>query len=520
MPPVHISIPDTNQTVLRPIVFSLIEELNQITKIKISSQDIFFFEETQRASQVGSMLDDPIALPRLESEKYLYVTVEHSYDKQQLLTNTVHQHNHQPIFSDSDLNVYLSPIYGTSNLTLTYNFQTTSKNEAIRWCKEMRVKVSERRDYNLHKFNYHYTIPNQALDLLSEIYTLRETVEGYGETLAQYLVSHFTPRLKVIGDIANKCAALSIQETQTEIYGWFEMDDLPDKWERDEATGAFLVKFSYKLDYEEIDALMIRYPFMVHNQLLPDKYINYLDRSKDQGNVSLRYSLSQRALASFRPGTVTYQDDKKIQYATSPPFDDFIPREKIKGLWPLFIGACTLALPDRKTLLSLRDLGDYVIDQKVLAFLLESEWPYLTQLYKSIFHVCYYKDYRANLLETALTSDDHLTIKAPSDLNPRSIYRVRLSIVYDLSLLDPAALKRLNKWPEIIKIILPVIDDIIKIGDSTVPPWIVIDPNNPKNKDPDPSTIDDPIIVKGRPDLWPKVRVTQEYASIIAHKNP
>ncbi len=464
MPKVNVTLPDTSETITRPIIFDIIKQVSDITKISPNTQ-VFF----PGSSGVMHTNDSTIDTSHLEmSDRYAtfktnyisFIDVEETYDEDNLSTTAVNIDEYEPIFSDELLGLYIRPIYASTNITINFKYTCPSKTEALKWRDDIRVKVSQMRDINLHDLTYQYLIPHELYALVRTVYDRRENVAPYGESLYTYMTTHSTSKLTLVGDLIGKDARLSIAEKQTRVLGMYGWDAIPEPPERDE-SGVWVISFSYKFRYDKPIACMAQYPIMVHNQLLPPEYTTYVTEGYDLDNVKKLYRKSLSALNGFESDTIINDIRDKPDYFKLPSFDDFIIENHPTGTGTIWNALCEVDTTDKKTLLNLTELGDLTLDADVLQFIQDGEWKYLTQLYKSIFHISLYRNnYLAR--QDTIDVDSNLDVKAITELDLRKQFRVRFSIVADWTLLTSEAVDRLRLNPSVIVKVVKAINSVLR----------------------------------------------------------
>jgi hypothetical protein len=316
------------------------------------------------------------------------------------------------------------------------------------------------RDVNTHVIKYHYLLPAEILILLKDIYTQREAIEPYNEGFVEYFKSKSTDRLTLIGDLVGKDARLGIAETQTRVFGYYDFEPLPDKPEKDNDKGIWTVTLNYKLTYDKPYACHVRYPVMVHNQLLPFAYTAFTDTSVDLNKMVLSFQGSLYAMRAFEYDTTMNAIVDPQAYIKLPEFDDYVIPQAMPGTGTVLM-ALTQVENDRKTLLNLKELDPIVLDQDLLDWLIAGEYQYICQRFRSIVQV---NLYRNDTLTTSpiLTCDSSLNIKSLTDLNLRNQHRIRLSLVTDISYLDSDAIRRLRNNPKVFVKIIGALNELLK----------------------------------------------------------
>ena len=272
MPTIMLPLPEVHESVVRPVVFSVIDDIRKITNINIPTP-IYLPGDVRKMQQTGSSIDSDTRDPILASQRQLFVEVEEDFHEDYIASvGALYNPEHPPIFVDPILGVTVVPVYIMSTIKIQLKFKSQSKTEAIKWRDDIIVKSSRLRNQNLHSVRYHYAMPEVIEDILYAIYERRESVEGYGQSVTEYIMSNASNRLTLVADVANKSSVLAIKETQSRIVGLYDFEIAPEKTERDENTGSWISTMAYSFSYNRPTEMSIKYPVIVHNQLMPEKY--------------------------------------------------------------------------------------------------------------------------------------------------------------------------------------------------------------------------------------------------------
>lgn len=460
MPVVEMTLPDVAQAVSRPVILAVVKQIQEITKIDKDIR-IFYPGESQRMQQAGSTLNSTNRDALMTNNQILFIEAEEDYEIDAMAATAVNYLEQNPVFNDFKLGVSITPIYVATNVTINFRYRTQSKAEALRWRDDIRVRVSHMRDINLHNLTYHYLIPMPYLQLLKTIHELREETAGYGDTFAEYVISNASDRLTTIGDLANKEARLGISETQARVVGMFGFEGVPERPERDDATGTWTVTFSYKFTYERPAACNIRYPIIVHNQLLPTEYTDFVNELEDPEKKNNEFTLSLKALNYFESTTQFKSRINPYPIVNIPDFDQFMPTTVPPGTSTVYYVLCTFDDSVPRLLVDLNELGDVVMDDDIMAFIRGGEYRYITKSYRSILQLHLYRGDNLSS-DGAIECNADGTVVLLTDPNLRTDHRLRLSIIMDTSLLDRAALERLREHPKVLAKLLTSMNESLK----------------------------------------------------------
>lgn len=460
MPRISLTLADVSQSISRPIIYDIIGQISNITKINDKSK-IFFPGPIEKMKTVGSDIDSSSErFAQFDTNYITFIEVEEDFDKEAIGSTAVMQREHIPVFIDEKLDVQIVPVYAKNDVTLNIRYRCPSETEAKRWYNDLRMKFSQYRDVNLHKIKYHYMLPRETLLLIKDIYLLRENVSGYGESLDEYLIGHSSDRLDIIGNLVGEEARFVITETQTRIEGLYDFDGMPEKPSRQD-KGYWEITFSYRFSYEMPIACNMRYPIMVHNQLLPKEYTIFNNTQYDINKDNLSASASLNALYSFEMNTIIDQRIRPDAMIRLPYFDDYIMPMVPKGTGTVFLALCEVDKTDNRTLMNLKDLGPIILDKDILDFIISSEIPYICKMFKSIIHISLYRNNSLTTFNT-IDCDYSLNIHGIEDLDLRNLHHIRMSLVCDLSLLTSDAIDRLKKYPKALVKIISAMNDLLK----------------------------------------------------------
>jgi hypothetical protein len=460
MPVVEMTLPDVAQAVSRPVILAVVKQIQEITKIDKDTK-VFYPGETQRMQQPGSTVNSTNRDALMTNNQILFIEAEEDYEVDAMASTAVNYLEQNPVFNDFKLGVSITPIYVTTNVTINFRYRTQSKAEALRWRDDIRVRVSHMRDVNLHNLTYHYLIPMPYLELLKTIHALREETAGYGDTFAEYVISNASDRLTMIGDMVNKDARLGISETQARVVGIFGFEGVPEKPERDDANGTWTITFSYKFTYERPAACNIRYPILVHNQLLPIEYTDFVNDVEDPEKKNNEFTLSLKALNYFENTTQFKTRINPYPIVNIPDFDQFMPTAVPPGTSTVYYVLCTFDPATPNLLVDLNDLGDMIMDDDIMAFIRQGEYQYITKSYRSILQLHLYRgDNLAS--DTAIECHSDGTVHLAATPNLRVEHRLRLSMMMDTSLLDRASLERLRAHPKVLAKMLIAMNESLK----------------------------------------------------------
>ena len=458
MPCVSTTLLDIEQSVARPALFRILSQIFKTTQLS-EDTEIYYAGKRGTMQTYGSSIDDGHdRSAKFASGRYTFVEVTEEYDKNAMQETFVHAFEHAPIFLDEALRFSIRPVMTTSDVTIAIKYRSNSETEVRRWMAEMLLRTSRGRDISLHDIKYTYPLLQEYIELIRDVWVLREAVAPYGETLEQYIQRHSTDRLTILSNRAGEHTLLAVSETQTRIQGLFDFQGVPEAPIRDEATGTWELSFAYKFSYQRPDALFADFPVSVHNQILPDKYLNVMGKDEDPALKRRHYSQSYDALSLFELDTMADATRPSTPYPRLPDFDDFRIEATPPGSATAFVALCFLD-EGRQTLLNLNDLGDYVVDKDLLSYF-QGEAAYMTKLFHSFVHIALYKGH-ALQPNGSLEILSDLTVRSTVPLDYRAVYHVRIALMTDITLVVQAAYDRLAAYPKAFVKMLSALNELL-----------------------------------------------------------
>ena len=475
MPNILLPIRNLRSSVERPVVYSVLRQLMEDTRIS-NLTPIRFYGDEQNAVQTGSTINgsnsgnavpiknsgerDRLGVNRNRWPFSEQVTIEVEEDTSgDFVSSSMGRHNDGlPIFYDPALGISIKPVYEIRDVTIRIKYRASDKNQAEMWRNNLRIQSLNQEELHLHEASYHYGFSIEYQNLLMEIHRLREKVAPYGEELGLYVSKHLAPTVSVVANFNGQENALVVAETLGRIQGRFDFSSIAEKAERDGEQSAWSVSCSYLFSYSKPVSLAARYPIMVHNQLIDAKW-RYNKKTKNISKTNVKRPDGLAALDGFESDSqlldMTSNDGLQI-----PAFDEFKPSDVVTSSIRCLTGLVGLSPIDLRDLFSLKDLGSYNFDQNILNFL-KSERQYITRPFQSVFTLNLYRD-SGMQRRPGLVLDENLNIRTLEDLDLRGQYHIRLGLITDFGLLSSDAIKRLkNNYPATVRVV-KAIDGALK----------------------------------------------------------
>lgn len=462
MPVTSVLIGDVNRYITEGIRSQLTRDVARSLKLPELDRSLRHSDNdkvmTDSGSNVGSEnissnIDNNT--PTTSHGTQFIVTVSNEMDEDDIATAAIHQRSAYPIFRDSDVGVEVTPMYIKETYKLDFKYTTSSKTEAVRLYDRIRIGITQTRNILIHKFQYNIPIPPSIEDFICDVYDLKSRL--YDIDLESYFIDNSSSRIHLITDMSNpENKILAVNEVQKRVVGRFDFSPLPSDIENNQEDNLYSVEFGYEVTIETPRAMVLRYPVMICNRPIPNKYIDFIKNDKDNEDdynlIDNRYMSQQGdALAVFESNR---QGDR--EYLTNqlpvniPNYDEFIPGTYHKGYLPLMSVLVEVDESDKKTLFNLRDLDPYGLEAYVLDHLVDyghrdCTYPYNSFLYISLCQDGTYFD--APVLEI----DQDLNVRSVNELSLVKPVRVLISFLYDIAHLNITSLREYMRDRELIK---------------------------------------------------------------------
>lgn len=447
MPIVSIPLLDVDQTITRPSILDVVRQVKDITGIPQDTPVVYLGQGESRA-QLGSTAGSDAPKVQLGSQRMVTIEVDERFDEGFFATNAGHRPEQHPDFIDRNLGVIVKPIYAVSEFDVNFIYRTPSRSEAMRWRADAQFRASQMRDVNMHELTYHYMLPNACISLLKHIHDLREKQAPYGDTFEDYVQERLTTRSTEIVNLVGDHPRITIRETQMRVQGVFDFQAQPERQDKNSDAGGWEVRFVYKFSFSKPVASSVRYPIIVHNQLIDEKFIPAIP--VDHERMQSRMALSTNALHYFEAHVQQQRIAGEKTLKFHPPEDEWQPQTLAPNTrqYLSLLLAIDPAQPD--VLANLADLGDYTIDPEILAFIAAGEHFYLNKLHSSLMQVSLYRNEQLVRHDRYSIGAD-LNVRLLEPANLRCTYRLVISFCSDITMVDYRAVRRTLPYPNVMQ---------------------------------------------------------------------
>jgi hypothetical protein len=441
--PIYV-IPGVRYSVTRPVVLDIVRQVLEWTALPKETETLFS-GEVERVYQPGSTISEEEHFNKFNSETRWTIKFEETVQEDRILSSSVLYTDNPLIFADHQVKFFMRPAYAPTTIKITIGSKFVDENAARMWLDDIRTRVSMGRQTRTHFVSYSYLLPEECLLIAMKIHEMRETVAPYGEQFKDYWGEKITSKATILTDMIGKNKVWGIAETQARVVGYFDFDTAPDKGAKNAENSSWDAEFTYEFMMDTPRAIVMEYPLMVHNQLIPEMFRKANQHSpKPPEEFELSYSATAYDLAWFEQGrNIAGMSTPGVAL---PDFDEWYPADG--AIYPdtlrIFTALCNIDENNPFALLDLTALSPLglELDPDILAFM-RTEAPFLTKYKFSFLNVAVYRnEIMMNPEEYSVTSD--LMVQLASVQSLRDVYHVRFSIYQRPRLLPEPAKQRLR----------------------------------------------------------------------------
>lgn len=441
MPTLALPILELYAAVERPVATDIAKQLAKI--MGLDKDIIISFPAKDGAmpqydSRLGQDKNSDTAQFRASSKLSISITEE--YKEGSELNTIVRSPNAPVLFSDVPLGIEMYPVYSLTAVSIDFTYRCSSRREAEVFRDQYRARLAEGARQNMFSAEYSIGVPKAYVLILKAIHDLREKQGGYGETWSEWM-RMLDPKATVLTTMAGTEPLLVFSERQENISGYWDFD-LPPEASKSDLGAVFEMTMTYKYDYEKPIMMVLRYPNIVHNQVLPKKYVK-TSETMSYGALAGSRGDHTADLDAFRAASGYYYDT--LDGIRQPFWDDFNPNLQTDKLFNLVTMLVRVDKDEPRRLINLSEFSPYRASQSVLDAL-QMFRSTCTAEYGSPFLIKVFENNNPlHALRYSLTETNDVVTNF--DLDIRKTYRVSICLVVDPAVLTVPTIEKLLRAP-------------------------------------------------------------------------
>lgn len=446
----RVDLQGLSSTISRNIDIIVANDIKNLIGVGEDVYTIFNIEKEshkRKKLQIGDIVGNNTTL-----ESIIKIETDETVQDDHETSLTPARPNFKPIYMDEDVQSSARPVYLQRKVTTKFKYVNRSKSAVDAIINKLRVLVASESTYRQHDLEYYYTVPHYLVELLKEINNLRNKRLTEPLVLEEYIAKTFDDRV----DFSNTLDAdinkvtLIIREAQLNVEGWIADDVHSLTTEYDDEELGYAVEFTYEYAYEKPVNLILSYPLMIWNTLIDKKFRTFLQPDHNQGknDKKLRtpraapiYKITDRNIDRDDPWSVP--DDR--YYLALPKYDTYVLPNSARSKFRIFSVLCQMDEIDNKLLFNINDLPEIKFKKNIIDFIMNSEYPYIGNEFKSLFHIELWKNDKRDYDNTILM-DNQGNMIAKNGLEYKYVYRVVFNIIVDVLLLHKEARDRLRTY--------------------------------------------------------------------------
>lgn len=425
-------IPDIDETVSRPIIFGVIRDL--ILKQVIPDVSVSIPGYTEYNASKGTTLEHTGLIRRKFSDSSRYAVTYNEIPVNDGHHDLLGGGGRVPnIFTDRELDVYMRPIYFNRKVEINVEYRAIDRAEARAWIDSMTYHMGNNKDTYLHALEYYYIIPPEYIVLLNKIYELRELKGGYGDSFKEFLLSGFSDNISLRSSLNADYKVFTEEVVQRNIPGFFDFRLPPDTNPKGNSAN-HIVNFTYTIEYNVPTIMVMDYPPMIHNTLLPNEYqqslpevVGYPVTFREQDEM---YQYFRK---EYGPNTVP----KVITYPTN---DTWEPPWSSRSVYVFMSTLLQVSTDDLRDVVNIGSLGAINLKDEVLDFIKLSPQSILEVGSYPIWAGIYVSGMDGWLDPKYIEIDNDLNVRLTHDMDIRRVYRICIGMVLDLTTINRNAL--------------------------------------------------------------------------------
>lgn len=435
-------IKDNYRTVTRPVTIEIVRQMMEMTGLDPS---VF------RSNMVGMAEQEKVpgsTIGEDTSESYNRTPTDQKFKlevREEITGNNmtpVVVKDHLPIFYDEKLRVSLKPVYSNILSTISVVFTTRDKVVARNWLTTIQNRIYRFALTNYHTVHYSYLIPKVFIHYLLKFHQMRENVEPYNEDFGEWMKRCFTKNYDIVTTLDGQDKMFAIEETQTNIYGWFDFEFEPVEPSKDsDSAGEWQIQFDYKFYYQRPDSLTFSHPLVIHNQILPENMIA-VNKPEWLDSYNTYQGLTADAFDKIVYSAQWYNYVQQ-EGIVDPYYDDWIASYTPPS--HMQVTRILLGVDDTsRYILDLNDVSDLFVFKPSIINYMNTTMNKMFKLYDSIFHIRLYRwhdliDYKA------LMVDDELKVHSTFDMSKRDMWHMVIYLVKNPAMLTQTAWHDISK---------------------------------------------------------------------------
>ena len=395
--------------------------------------------------------------------------VEHTISLSPGMTNVLNdrRNNNHPLLYDKITGLKLMPKYTSFDVALS--IVITSKSKTVMTSIADKLNMLHIKDGGLTKHTTMIVYSSKdILGLVSNINRIRNEVYGEDTSVYDYLKSIGDKRFTAIDNqgVNGTTDTVAFKEVRHGAIGTFasQIYDIPIHYN----DGYYTIEFDYIFTFDRVTELELWYNVQAYNVMLDEEYITMIREPEIMYKLSYDQYMMQWFARETEVMSLISKMRRNDNYVRIPMGDIHAEPETPDYMVRIMSVLVSITNDDRRCLFNLGDTPEVELQDYILNFFRDSEYPYLGEFLASAFYVELYENDSKSPI--ALTIDSDLNVCASKDLDIDKLYRVYINYIPFANYLKKDAIDRLINNQEILNQTVSVLKYID--GETDVQPTV------------------------------------------------
>lgn len=444
MPSVLVPINGLYESVLRPVVHKVVDDVKKWTGIS-KNTPVRFYNETEKDSNPGSGVEGG-KTNAFSSGSKITITYSERYKEDAIINSAVRTMDEPYLFLDKPLNIMLKAVRSYNEVIITFEYRAKTRHEIEAWRNDLKVRLAEDRQPLLHEVDLHYEVPMFVQEALAHFHELRERQAGYGDTLGEWFDKSFTKRATVLTNPNGAISHRVISERMIGLQGWFDFTE-PEEADKRSENSTWSINFNYQFSYQKPVEMNFVYPVLIHNQKINDGLLSKkpIYRLEEQP----RMDAWPRTRANYESvSDMTIRPLDPLSGLRTPVWDEWVPTHVAPGTLTIASWLIRVVPEDPTFVMNLNDLGSRQFSKPYMDFMKDTRAK-LTIRGKSVLHFGLFRG-TAPLQDESLYVDEEMILRSRIPMEMRRDYHVRFSTLIDKSALTEDAFNDAIRFPDML----------------------------------------------------------------------
>lgn len=266
MPNYHFDLNDTETTVQKPVVENVVRNILAWTgmdEVRLEFENDEIQEQLQPESTVGAK-----KLLSFGSDSKVTVEVDEQRNPLTRIERAAGYSFERTIFNDKEHRIMITPSVVQYDVSVTIKIRTASKAAARRWYNKVQRSIDMGADQFVTQAEFYWNIPDEALNILAELWRVKYNSQEPSVTLLDYLKANFSDAVTVTSNLRGNKRNFAMRQKLARIAGWFT--DSGPEVRKGENTVNFESSITYHFTYHSPESVVVTFPTSINGLFIPE----------------------------------------------------------------------------------------------------------------------------------------------------------------------------------------------------------------------------------------------------------